>query len=62
MFSCPGYADIINGKFSFNVFWDKDVLNDSGKMREVAKITLLLIERMESIQNLGLISDHPVTS
>ena len=54
VFSCPGYADIIQGKYCFDVFWDKNVLNDIDKLKEIAKVVLLLIERMENIQNIGL--------
>ena len=38
VFSCPGYADIIQGKYCFDVFWDKNVLNDIDKLKEIAKV------------------------
>ena len=25
---CPGYSDIVDGKFGFEVFWDEEVLKD----------------------------------
>ena len=51
--TCPGYADIMgNVKFDFGVFWDKEVLNDSGKLKALAKIVIELMERMKDIQKL----------
>ena len=51
--TCPGYSDIVDGKFDFEVFWDDDVLGNAEKLRIVARTVLLLIERMEHIQNCG---------
>ena len=53
IFSCPGYSDILQGKFGFNVFWDDKVLNDILTLQDIAKTVLMLIERMENIQKLG---------
>ena len=53
IFTCPGYSDIIRGKFSLDVFWDKNVLDDTMKLQDIAKTVMLLIERMENIQKLG---------
>ena len=53
IFSCPGYSDILQGKFVFNVFWDDKVLNDILTLQDIAKTVLMLIERMENIQKLG---------
>ena len=52
--SCPGYKDIFEEvKFDFEVFWDKDVLNDFEKLREIAVTVIKLLERMEEIQSLS---------
>ena len=54
IFSCPGYMDLIEDMFDYQVFWNKDVLEDMVLLKEIAKIVLLLVERMEYIQNLNL--------
>ena len=54
IFSCPGYMDLIGEKFDYQVFWDRDVLDDMVQLKEIAKIVLILVERMEYIQNLNL--------
>ena len=51
---CPGYADIVGGKFEFEVFWDEEVLKNVEKLKTIADTVLLLIERMEHIQSLDL--------
>ena len=53
IFSCPGYSDLINGKFKFDVFWDEKVLGDMLKLQDIARTVLIVIERMENIQKLG---------
>ena len=53
VFVCPGYSDILQGKFQFDVFWDENVLCDMGKLKDIAKTVLQLIERMENIQKIG---------
>ena len=51
--SCPGYEDILgNVKFDFDVFWDKEVLGDTEKLKTLARIVIELVERMKDIQNL----------
>ena len=50
LFTCPGYSDIVNGQFNFYSFWDNDTLEDMGKLKMLAKIVLLLLERMKHIQ------------
>jgi hypothetical protein len=51
--SCPGYCDLVGGKFEFEVFWDNEVLEDTKTLKVVANIVVLLVERMEHIQNIG---------
>ena len=51
---CPGYADIVDGKFGFGVFWDEEVLKDAEKLKNIADTVIVLIERMEHIQSLDL--------
>ena len=50
---CPGYADIVGGKFVFEVFWDEKVLEDLEELRLISDVVILLIERMEHVQNLS---------
>ena len=50
---CPGYTDIVNGKFEFGVFWNEEVLNDTEKLKGIADSVLLLLERIENVQNLS---------
>ena len=51
--SCPGYHDILGDmKFDFDVFWDKEVLNDFEMLKALAGIVIKLIERMSDIQKL----------
>ena len=50
---CPGYSDIVDGKFDFGVFWDEVTLNDVGKLAQIADAVLMLIERMEHVQSLN---------
>ena len=52
IFKCPGYCDVIKGQFDYDVFWDENVLNDAPRLKDIAKMVLVLIERMENIQNL----------
>ena len=56
MLSCPGYADIVMGKVQYDMFWDNTILNDMDKMVEIADICVAVLERMEQIQNLELVS------
>ena len=52
--SCPGYKDIMgNAQFDFDVFWDKKVLDDTEKLKGLARIVIELMERMKDIQNLS---------
>ena len=51
--TCPGYYDIVAGKFEFGVFWDKVVLEDMEKLKILADVVIILIERMEKIQSIG---------
>ena len=50
--SCPGYADKVKGKVQYQMFWDSKVLNDMGKLKEIASVVVELLERMKEIQNL----------
>ena len=50
---CPGYSDIVEGKFEFGVFWDEETLTDVGKLEVIADTVLMLIERMEHVQSLS---------
>ena len=51
--TCPGYADIMgNVKFDFGVFWDREVLEDTVKLKALAQIVIELIQRMKDIQKL----------
>ena len=50
LFTCPGYSDIVNGQFDYYSFWDIDTLEDIEKLKMLAKIVLLLLERMKHIQ------------
>ena len=52
IFMCPGYSDIIKGNFQYDAFWDVNFLNDASKLKDIAGVVLILIERMENIQNL----------
>ena len=54
--SCPGYADIVMGKVNYDMFWDNTILNDMDKMSEIADVCVAVLERMEQIQNLELVS------
>ena len=49
---CPGYSDIVDGKFDFGVFWDEVTLNDVEKLSQIADVVLMLIERMEHVQSM----------
>ena len=49
---CPGYSDIVGEKFDFNVFWDKGILEDTEKLKVIADVVVILLERMEKVQNL----------
>ena len=53
IFACPGYSDILQGKFQFDVFWDENVLSDMVMLKDIAQTVLQLIERMENIQKIG---------
>ena len=52
--SCPGYSDIIGEGFELEIFWDKKILDDTEKLSAVAKTVLLLLKRMENIQNIDV--------
>ena len=54
IFSCPGYVDLINGKFEYEVFWKQEFLNDPVKLKSVAEIVIKVIERLEAVQSLNL--------
>ena len=53
IFTCPGYCDIVGGSFVFDVFWDEAVLDDIERLKEIADVVLMLIERMEEVHNCG---------
>lgn len=50
--TCPGYTDIIGGKFSFDAFWDSKILEDMTKLKEIAAVVLEILSRLEVVQNL----------
>ena len=50
---CPGYSDIVDGSFDFEVFWDEVVLNDIERLKDIADTVVRLIERMEQVQGLA---------
>ena len=52
--SCPGYADIVNGKVQYAMLWDSVVLEDMDKMKEIGAICAEVIVRMEVIQNMDV--------
>ena len=52
IFSCPGYTDIIGGKFRFDAFWDSKILEDMTKLKEIAAVVLEILSRLEVVQNL----------
>ena len=54
IFSCPGYADLVDQKLEYRMFWDQDFLNDTGKLKAVAGSVLKIIERIESVQSLNM--------
>ena len=54
IFSCPGYADLVNGQVQHEMFWNHDILNDSVKLKSVAAVALKIIERLEVVQSLNL--------
>ena len=51
--TCPGYSsDIVNvnGQLDYYSFWDIDTLEDIEKLKILAKIVLLMLERMKHVQ------------
>ena len=50
---CPGYSDIIDKNFVFEVFWDEKVLNDMERLKYIADTVVRVIERIEHVQALG---------
>ena len=55
IFSCPGYSDLIDGKFEYEVFWEQEFLDDPVKLKDVAEIVLKVMERLEAVQSLNLL-------
>ena len=53
IFGCPGYSDIIKGKFTFDAFWSKEVLDDTPKLKEIAMVVLEILDRLEVVQKFG---------
>ena len=51
--TCPGYCDIVGGSFGFDVFWDEAVLDDIVRLKGIADVVLVLMERMEVVQSIG---------
>ena len=49
---CPGYSDLVDKNFVFEVFWDEEVLNDIERLKYIADTTVRLLERMEHVQTL----------
>ena len=54
IFTCPGYTDLINEKFEYDVFWEQECLNDTMRLKAVAGSVIKIIERLEIIQSLNL--------
>ena len=50
---CPGYSDIIDKNFVFEVFWDEKVLNDMERLKYIADTVVRVIERIEHVQAYG---------
>ena len=50
VFHCPGYADIVDDRIWYRMFWDEDILNNITQLKQAAGVLLLLIKRMEEIQ------------
>ena len=54
IFRCPGYSDIIKGQFTFDAFWDKEVLEDMAKLKEIAVVVLQILDRLDVVQKLDV--------
>ena len=53
IFVCPGYSDlIIEENVTYDMFWDKDVLQDVNKLKVIASVAITIIERLELIQKI----------
>ena len=52
IFSCPGYCDLIKGSFSFGAFWDREVLEDMAKLKEIAAVVIAVLSRLDAVQKL----------
>ena len=50
IFSCPGFADIVEDNMWFGMFWDEKVLGDMLFLAEIAKVVKRIIKRLEEIQ------------
>ena len=54
IFCCPGYADLVDQKLEYKMFWDQTFLNDTVKLKAVAGIVVKIIERIEAVQSLNV--------
>ena len=62
LFTCPGYSDIVGGQFNYHSFWDTNILEDTDKLKVLAKTVVLLLQRMKHVQNFDSGGDLSVCS
>ena len=62
LFTCPGYSDIVGGQFNYHSFWDTNILEDTDKLKMLAKTVVLLLQRMKHVQNFDSGGDLSVCS
>ena len=52
VFTCPGYADIVQGKLRIEMFWDEEVLKNTELLKMAAQMVIKVINRMKSLQKM----------
>ena len=53
IFHCPGYQDIVSDEVHYSMFWDKEVLNDTPKIKKAAGVMIGIIERLNEVQSMS---------
>jgi hypothetical protein len=51
IFMCPGFRDLVDG-VTYNMYWDKDSLEDSESLKVMADTAMQINKRLELIQKL----------
>ena len=52
IFKCPGYTDVIDKNYSYEMFWDEETFTNLALLKDLARMAKNIIHRIETVQKL----------